>query len=129
MFVEQTKITQPAKGLRRRIFIQHEGHFALIVWYPDESMSEIAGFQMGFKSNPFDTDKEFFFTVWPADQEKKVVSSQTGTPTEGAAPAIKTLADATSGPPADFAAKYRSIASSLPPAVRDYVDGKLSNII
>ena len=129
MLVEQYQVTQTANGPYRRVFLQSENHFGLTVWYEDSSLGNIIGFQLGFKANPFNTDGEFLFTIWPKSAVKVVETSQISPSSGGSGPAVKTLDLTTAQPPAGFALSYGKISRSLPVEIQNYLARALKDFL
>ena len=127
--IEQYDVSQKQGEPHRRVFIQDSNQFGLSIWYEDNSLEKILGFQLGFKVNPFNTDEEYLFTVWPKSDNKEVETTKIASSNESTGPATKTHETTTTQPPAEFEDCYRKICKSLPPEIQNYLNRKLKSYL
>ncbi|HEX4924056.1 MAG TPA: hypothetical protein VFV50_08220 [Bdellovibrionales bacterium] len=119
MKFQEYEILQDPKEPPRRYFTDNE-HFDLIVWYADKSFKSIAGFQLGYKENPFDTDREYFVSHYPGANEGELSTSETGgeLPTY---PAPKLLRRSEQAPPPSFFDRIPVVLNGAPSDVAAYL--------
>ena len=68
MKFKQYEILQKPNQPPRKHFTDTQ-HFDLIIWYKDQGFNEPAGFQLGYKENPFNTDDEVFVILKPKEHQ------------------------------------------------------------
>jgi hypothetical protein len=119
-FVEYKIRQNPSEHPRRHF--SDNGHFDLIVWYHDSSFEKIMGFQLGFKVNPFDTDKEYFLSHWPDMESTSSFELSKTAETEHSYAAPKIIQQTDEPPPPTFIKKLDLIADSLPRELKHYLE-------
>ncbi len=104
----------------RRQFTDNQ-HFDLIVWYQDPEFKKIAGFQLGFKDNPFNTDKEYFISHFPNMTATPKVRLGETSGIEQTYPAPKMIRKTENPPPESFFRKIEDVLTSVPVEIAEYL--------
>jgi len=123
-FLEETNVTQPPDEPPRRFFTDGK-HFDLYIWYSELKKISIVGFQLSFRSNPFNTDCEYYISHFPSDirDDQNHLGKTDLVIAPYAAPKIIKTTDAP--PSAEMLVLLNERLDSLPPDVRAYVESQL----
>src|SRR5438034_1023434 len=120
MKIKESYIIQIQSEPPRRYFTDTQ-HFDVFVWYRNSNFDKIIGFQIGYKENPFNTDKEYFITQRAATTgDSKVELGKTGELiTQFPAPKLIRPTDAM--PPKTFFKQIRTVLEDLPEDIRIFL--------